>query len=460
MCQEAPDHAEDLETVVVTASPIGDPDRLATIAGSVNRDQLLRSGAATLADALTQVAGVTSSGFAAGAGRPVIRGMDANRVRVLADGIGSFDVSDVGPDHGVPIDPFTAERVEVVRGAATLRYGSQAIGGVVNAISNRVPTRLPDDPLSAELTGGYSRGRTVRHRGAGHARSGDFAWHADAFTRNADDYDTPEGVMANSWLRGKGGALGGSWIAGEDRAGLGVVRYESRYGIPGEENYIDMYQTKLLARSSFGLAGAFRSLTVDGGWADYAHSERDDTGAALSTFKDREWDARAEAVTGPWGVLGESALGLQMQQRDFSALAEGADYLAPTRTRSGAVFGFAESPLGDTLRLQFGARVERVDIDGTPLSDIPTARSFTPVSASAGLVFDASDSWRLGLALSSAARAPAQTELFASGAQTARSPMRPCSTLDLNARLCGLRCAGAAACAADGAGGHEFNDYI
>jgi iron complex outermembrane recepter protein len=124
------EHAVELEEVVVTASPIGDPDRLATIAGSVNRDQLLRSGGNTIADALAEVPGVTSSGFAAGAGRPVIRGMDANRVRVLEDGIGSFDVSDVGPDHGVPIDPFSAERVEVVRGAATLRYGSQAIGGV------------------------------------------------------------------------------------------------------------------------------------------------------------------------------------------------------------------------------------------------------------------------------------------------------------------------------------------
>src|SRR5262245_52149426 len=94
LCAENPgsEHAEELETVVVTASPIGDADRLATIAGSVDRSQLLRSGGATLADGLTQVPGVTSSGFAAGAGRPVIRGMDANRVRVLENGVGSFDV--------------------------------------------------------------------------------------------------------------------------------------------------------------------------------------------------------------------------------------------------------------------------------------------------------------------------------------------------------------------------------
>jgi iron complex outermembrane receptor protein len=411
------DHAADLETVVVTASPIGDPDRLATIAGSVDRDQLLRGGAATLAEALSQVPGVTSSGFAAGAGRPVIRGMDANRVRVLEGGIGSFDVSDVGPDHGVPIDPFAAERVEVVRGAATLRYGSQAIGGVVNAISQRVPTRLPDDPFAGELAGGYNSGADSRDfAGQLSARSGDFAWHADAFSRDAGDYHTPEGVMANSWLRGSGGALGGAWIGGQDRLGVGAVRYQSRYGIPGEDSHIDMEQDKLMLRSSFALhAGAWRALTVDGGWADYAHSERDDTGAALSTFRDREWDARAEAVAGQWRAFSESALGLQLQQRDFSALGEGQEYLPPTTTQSRAVFGFAEAPLGVKLRLQFGTRVEDVEVEGTSPDDIATARSFTPVSGAAGLVLDASDAWRLGLSLSSAGRAPAQTELFARG---------------------------------------------
>lgn len=414
---DAPEHAQELETVVVTASPIGDPDRLASIAGSVDRAQLLRSGAATLADGLSQVAGVTSSGFAAGAGRPVIRGMDANRVRVLENGIGSFDVSDVGPDHGVPIDPFTAERIEVVRGAATLRYGSQAIGGVVNAISQRVPTRFPDAPFTAEATGGYNSGTAGRDFAAqAGARTGDVAWHADAFTRHAGDYDTPRGEQGNSWLRGEGASLGGSWIDGDDRLGMAVIRTGSRYGIPAEQSHIDMHQTKLLLRSSFGLrTGPWRTLTVDGGWADYAHSERDGAGAALSTFGDREWDVRAEAVAGRWRALSESALGIQMQQRDFSALGEGRDYLLPTTTRSAAAFGFAEAPLSDALRLQFGARVERVRIDGTAPDDAPVSRDFTPLSASLGLVADLTDELRLGLALSSAARAPAQTELFARG---------------------------------------------
>lgn len=414
------EHAVELEEVVVTASPIGDPDRLATIAGSIGRDELLRGGGNTLADALARLPGVTSSGFAAGAGRPVIRGMDANRVRMLEDGIGSFDVSDVGPDHGVPLEPFAAERVEVVRGAATLRYGSQAIGGVVNSITTRVPLHLAEGTLEGDAVASFGSVADSRDFGGQfNARRGAFAMHADAFSRHSDDYDTPDGVMANSWLRGEGGALGGAWIGDENRLGLGVVRYESRYGIPGEEAFIDMEQTKLLLRSEWALPlGAFRRLTVDAGWADYEHSERDEV-ETHATFTDEEWDVRAEAVAGAAGFLSESALGAQLQRKDFAALGEGAEYLAPTRTDSRALFAFGESRPVENLRVQFGARVEDVQVDGTPADDVPTSRSFTPVSASAGLVFDPVPGWRAGLSLSSAARAPAQTELYARGVHEA-----------------------------------------
>jgi iron complex outermembrane receptor protein len=108
-------------------------------------------------------------------------------------------------------------------------------------------------------------------------------------------------------------------------------------------------------------------------------------------------------------------VGVQFQQRDFSALGEGQEYLLPTTTSSRAMFAFAEAPLGRALRLQFGARVEDVGIDGTSAADVATSLDFTPTSAAAGLVLDLDDAWRLGLALSSAARAPAQTELFARG---------------------------------------------
>jgi iron complex outermembrane receptor protein len=414
--------AANLDTVVITGTPLSDDaDYLATLVDKVGRDDILRSGGANLADVLSQVPGVTGSSFASGASRPVIRGFDANRVRTLENGVGSFDVSDVGPDHGVPIDPLSTQQVEVVRGPATLRYGSQAIGGVVNAINNRVPTRLPDKPLAGELSGSLATNADTR-QGSGQFDSalGQFAIHGDAFSRHTDDYDTPDGTQSNSWFKGDGYALGSSYFFGPDggssRVGLGAVHYDAKYGIPGEDTYIDMKQTKETLRSSFDIdRGAFKTLTVDGGYADYEHSERDDTGTALSTFKDKEWDSRAEGIFGAVGPLSGLALGAQLQHKDFSALGEGEDYLRPTTTKTAAAFGFAELPLAGSVRLQFGARVEQVDVDGTPASDVPVSRSFTPVSGSAGVVFDATEAVRLGVTLTSAARAPAQTELFARG---------------------------------------------
>ena len=133
------------------------------------------------------------------------------------------------------------------------------------------------------------------------------------------------------------------------------------------------------------------------------------------TFKDDEWDARAEALFGALGPFSAAALGVQFQNREFSALGEGEDYLLPTETKTAAAFAFADAPLSERLHLHVGARVESVDVDGTPGDDVATSRSFTPISASAGLLFDATDALRLGFTASSAARAPGQTELYARG---------------------------------------------
>ena len=414
----AADPASSIDTVVVSASPITPEDKLATIVESVDRDEILRAGGANLADALANTPGVTGTGFASGSSRPVIRGFDASRVRTLEDGIGSFDVADVGPDHGIPIDPLSAQRIEVIRGAATLRYGSQAIGGVVNAINNRVPRLLPDEPFAAELTGLYGTNADTRQGSALlDGRVGSLAIHADGFKRESHDYDTPDGTMTNSFFRGNGYSLGGSYLFDKNRVGAAVIHYDSEYGIPGEGAFIDMKQTKELLRTSFAPEiGAFHTLTIEGGHADYEHSEIElETGEVGSTFKDDEWDARAEALFGALGPFSAAALGVQFQNRDFSALGEGEDYLLPTETRTAAAFAFADAPLSERLHLHIGARVESVDVDGTPGDDVATSRSFTPISASAGLLFDATDALRLGFTASSAARAPGQTELYARG---------------------------------------------
>ncbi|MHB1205086.1 MAG: TonB-dependent receptor, partial [Rhodospirillaceae bacterium] len=321
------------------------------------------------------------------------------------------------PDHGVPLDPLSAQRIEVVRGAATLRYGSQAIGGVVNALNNRVPLALPDAPLSGEATASYG---SVADTGQGSvlldARAGDVALHGDAFIRRTGNYSVPGGEQGNSYFNGDGFSGGGSYFWGDSRAGAAVIHYDAKYGIPSDTTYIDMHQTKALFRSSFALdAGAAKSLTVDGGYGDYQHDERDPSGVSLATFKDREWDTRAEALFGAFGPFSAMALGGQVQHRLFSALGDAQTYLLPTESTSGAGFAFIEAPLTDAIRFQAGGRVEHVGIDGTPASATATSRGFTPVSGSAGLSITAAPDVKIGLTVSSAARAPSITELFARG---------------------------------------------
>lgn len=412
-----PAPADSLEEITITASPIGAGESLATIVESVDRDAILRRGAASLGDALADVPGVSASGFASGASHPVIRGFDASRVRMLENGIGSFDVADVGPDHGTPIDPLSADRVEIVRGAGTLRYGSQAIGGVVNTINDRVPWKRPTEAIGGEVS---LAGDTVAdaREGAGHldASTGDLVVHADAFRRRLEDYDTPLGTLPGTWFDGKGGSLGAGLVGEAGRIGAALVHYGAEYGIPNEDTRIRMVQNKWLTRAARDFdGGTLQSITFDAGYSDYEHRELEPDGTPASTFLDNEWEARSEAVFGATGPLSSSAVGLQAQRRDYSALGEGADYLLPTLTRSVAAFGFAEAPLADIAKLQLGLRVEDVRVEGRRRTADAVSRSFTPISGSVSAVFSPAQALQLGVTLASTARAPAQTELFAQG---------------------------------------------
>jgi iron complex outermembrane receptor protein len=406
------------EQVVVTASPLTtDPNQLATPVVSVDREQILKLGGANLADALADIPGISATQFASGASRPVIRGFDASRVRILEDGIGTFDVSDIGPDHAVPTGSLGTEKIEVVRGAATVRYGSQAIGGVVNALNNRIPTFLPNTPISGEVSGSYG---SVNTAGDGSALldllAGQFAIHADGYVRSTGDYDTPDGTQANSWFKGDGASLGSSYFWGGSRVGGAVVHYDADYGIPSDITHIRMHQTKGLFGSSFDLdEGTFKSLTVTAGYGDYKHDEIEPDGAIDDTFLDKEWDARAEAILGRIGPFSSSAVGAQFQRRDFSATGLALNFLFPTLGTSFAGFAFTELPVTDRFKFQFGARVEYVETKGTPSSFVLTRNDYTPVSGSIGLVYDPTETVTFGLTASSAARAPNVVELFAHG---------------------------------------------
>ncbi len=414
----APDPRRD---IIVTASPIGhDHDDTPAIVAKVDAEEILRRGGASVADALSKVPGIAATGFATGASRPIIRGMDATRVRVLEDGTSGSDVSDIGPDHGIPIDPLAARSIEVVRGAGTLRYGSQAIGGVVNVLNNRVPTSFPDKPLSAELNGTYGTVSDL-YQGAGlvDAAVGDVALHADAFGRHAGDYDTPTGVQPNSFFRGYGGSLGGSYFFGsnhDSHVGAAVTQYDAQYGIPSDTTYIDMRQTKVMTRSSIALgSGLLQRFNLDGSYADYAHDEKEPDGTIDTTFRNKEYNARGEMLLGALGPVTNSALGVEYQHRAFSAVGEDSSYLFPATMESVAGYLFTDMQLAERLHLEASGRVERVRLHGTPRFGDATVREFTPLSGAIGALYTLSPAIKLGATFSTTGRAPALTELFARG---------------------------------------------
>ena len=406
------------QDIVVTASPFGTPTT--TITAKVNEEQIRLTGGASIADSLQNVPGIAASNFAAGASRPIIRGMDASRVRLLEDGSSISDVSDIGPDHGTPIDPLSARSIEVVRGPATLRYGSQAIGGVVNVLNNRVPMTLPTKDFDAELNGSYGTVNDAGEvSGLTDVRAGDFALHADAYYRHTGDYDTPLGTQDNSYFHGYGLSGGASYFFGPSdgsHVGAAVTHYDADYGIPSDTTHIVMHQTKVISRDSIDLgSGAFKRLDLYGSYATYRHQEVEPDGTVDTTFRNKEWDGRAELLLNPIAGIENIALGTEYQDRNFSAVGEDSSYLFPTITQTIAGYVFVDTPLAPKLRLQAAGRIEHTRVDGTPRSDIYTRNGFTAASGSIGALYDASSAIKLGLNFSSTGRAPNQTELFARG---------------------------------------------
>jgi iron complex outermembrane receptor protein len=399
----------------------------------VPTSEVLATPGANLADALQYRPGLAGSTFAPGANRPVIRGLDNFRVRVQENGIGSHDVSALSEDHAVPVDPFAADRIEVVRGPATLRYGSQAIGGVVNAVNGRVPEVVPPRGLSIETRGGL----TSVDGGADGAfkatsGAGNFAVHADAFSRHAGDYDTPQGRMANSFVANEGFSVGGSFIGPGGFAGVAFSRYDALYGIPGEDARIDMLQDKVQSRGEWRVgAGGIEAIRYWFGVSDYGHKEVLPGEGIGSIFTNKEIEGRVEVqhlpVATAFGEL-RGAVGTQLGRRKTVADSlEGDDLLAPARTDSIAAFLFEELQVTQRLRLQAAARIEHTSVGGTGLvltapsggSDIDRERTFAPFGASAGILYELPMGVAARLTGQYVERAPDAAELFSKGVHEA-----------------------------------------
>jgi iron complex outermembrane receptor protein len=421
--------ASDAAQPEVPPTPTADEDTFVAIT-VVPEAEVLATPGANLADSLQEKPGITSSTFAPGASRPVIRGLDNARVRVQENGIGSHDVSTLSEDHAVPIDPFAADRIEVVRGPATLRYGSQAIGGVVNAINGRIPEIVPPRGFSLETRGGLT---SVDNGADGAfkvtAGAGNFAVHADAFRRQANDYDTPRGKEPNTFVDNDGYSVGGSFVGRSGFIGLSFTRTNALYGIPDEEARIDMIQDKIQSRGEWRVRDyGIEAIRYWFGASDYEHKEivpgEPEPG---SLFTNTEQEGRVEVEHRPVRTaLGElrGAVGTQIGHRNVRARSfEGASLLEPAKTHTVAAFWFEELQVTKRLRLQAATRIERVTVDGVGASDpddivnsaIAAKRTVVPFSASGGLLYELPMGIVARLAGQHVERAPADAELFSKG---------------------------------------------
>lgn len=432
-------HALELQPQVITANPLGS-QQTAAPSTVLEGDDLTLQQQGSLGETLNKQPGVSSSYFGPGASRPIIRGLDGDRIRLLRNGVGALDASSLSYDHAVPLDPVNVERIEIVRGPAALLYGGSAIGGVVNTFDNRIPTEAIEGIHGAgELR--YGGADTTRSSaGKLEAGNGTFALHLDANSRQFNDLKIPgyarsrhappsedgngkKGRLGNSDGRQDGGAIGGSYTWDDGYAGLSYSNYDSNYGSPAEEDVrIRMKQDHYAFASELrNLDGPFSALKFDAGYTDYEHREIEG-GETGTIFKNKGYEARVEARHQPLGPL-NGVIGTQVSRSEFSALGEEA-FVPQTDTDSAALFILEELQATERLKLSLGGRLEhtRVDPDSKGnerFSQADSSSSFTAGSLSSGAVYTLTPIWSVAATLGYTERAPTFYELYANGAHVA-----------------------------------------
>ncbi len=466
---QAQDHdserARTLDTLIVTASPLRqNAEDILQPVSILSGEKLDARKQATLGRTLANEVGVQSSYFGPGVGRPIIRGQDGARVQVLSEGLATGDVSAVSVDHALSIEPFLADQIEVLRGPATLLYGSGAIGGAVNVVDGRIAESLPDQPLSGRAEARIASGNDERSAmGRLDAQTGNFVLHVDVLSRKTHDYDIPGyaestelraeeeaeageheheeetfGTLPNSALETQAGAVGLSWIGERGFLGASFSRYDTLYGVPGHQHVehshgdeggeedeheeapvsIDLDQGRHELRAGITELGFVESLRFKFAGTDYQHLELE--GDEIGTrFDNQSREARLEAVHAPLlGFLG--ALGLQWSDREFDAIGEEA-FVPSTETRDQGLFWTGEQAFG-AFKVDLGLRADNNDIQTIPQELAPNrwiARDFDTRSASMAFKWNASEALHFTLGLDTAQRAPTAEELYSNGLHVA-----------------------------------------
>lgn len=450
--------------IIVTANPI-EPSLFESSdpVSVMKRDEILSRIESTLGETVDKLPGVRSSYFGSGASRPIIRGFQGDRVKILKNGVTTGDLSQISEDHQVTADPLKAQAIEVLRGSETLLYGSNAIGGVVNVIDNSILENQVGKEVSGEgILNFGDDADNERSFGVGlKGDLGELSWNLSGFYRETDDIKIPrfaeseklheieehksreqeeKGVLKNSDTETLGYQAGVSQIWDKGFLGLAFSQHHSKYGIPGghshENHYeddddhyksliivskdqdnrarIDLDQYRIDLRGRFDdFAKNIESIKVKSGLSYYTHDEIEG-GEVGTTYDYNTSELRVEAVHRFFGD-GKGVFGVEGQTEDFSAVGE-ESFVEPTYSYGTSLFGFQEFPITELLKYNVGGRVEYINRD--PLNQ--GTRDFIPVSFSTGPELKIGDDYLAGLSFAYTQRAPSTIELFADGVHLAR----------------------------------------
>jgi len=424
------EQAKALPPIVVSASPLNanvDTQILAP-AKVLFGEELRNKTGASLGDTLSQELGVSASGFGAGASRPIIRGMEGPRVKILQNGMSVADVSSLSNDHAVATEAAIARQIEILRGPAALLYGSGAIGGLVNVVNDRIPTELQKG-ISGEAEARYGSGDNGRSTSLVlDGSTGPIGMHLDGNWRDTGNYKIPEhanrndagsasGRLPNSFTHETGVGAGASYIASWGYIGASVATLDDHYGIPtAEKSFIDLHQTRydIAGQIDNPLAG-FEKLTFKLGHTDYTHTEKQENGKPNTIFSNKSTESRWELAHKPLAGW-HGTFGMQTEDTRFSALAAESglpDTVPRTKSTSIAAFLVEERNFGPVLA-SAGLRLESVKRRPEAESGFAD-RKFNLASYSVGALWSFLPGYGFGPTVSIAQRAPAAEELYSRG---------------------------------------------